>query len=252
MPTTDALSIQNLSVNFGNKTALRDISLDIHKGELLGIIGPTTSGKTTFLTVLNRIIDTLPDAKVRGRIRMGDLNLLATQQVQSVRRRVGMIFALPVALPLTIRGNVEYGPRRSGVRDPGILDVLVEDSLKAAGLWEEVETRLDSPALKLSGGQQQRLCIARALALKPEVLLLDEPCSGLDPLSTARVEDTLIALRGDVTIVLVTNNPYQASRVADRTAFFLGGELVELNDTKALFTLPKDERTQAYIEGKFG
>ena len=243
--------IKSLSVSYGKKQAIRNLSLSVEKNEILGIIGPTTSGKTTLLTVLNRMIDTIPSAVISGSVSMGDIDVLTTPNIHSLRRSVGMIFALPVALPMTIRENVEYGPKMAG-EAKGELKTRVEESLVQAGLWDEVHDRLDTPALKLSGGQQQRLCIARALALKPKVLLLDEPCSGLDPISTSRIEDTLGQLKNDMTIILVTNIPHQAARVAHRTAFMLEGELVELADTDTLFTNPADNRTKEYIEGKFG
>ena len=245
------INIEHLSVSYGRKKAIGDLSLSIEKNEILGIIGPTTSGKTTLLTVLNRMIDTIPSASISGSVFMGDIDILKTRNIHNLRRSVGMIFALPVALPMSIKENVEYGPKMAG-ESKRELSKRVEESLVQAGLWDEVSDRLDSPALKLSGGQQQRLCIARALALKPKVLLLDEPCSGLDPISTARIEDTLGELKKEMTIILVTNNPHQAARVADRTAFMLKGELVELSETNTLFTNPSDKRTKEYIEGKFG
>ena len=245
------INIEHLSVSYGRKQAIVDLSLSIEKNEILGIIGPTTSGKTTLLTILNRMIDTIPSASISGSVSMGDIDILKTRNIHNLRRSVGMIFALPVALPMSIKENVEYGPKMAG-QSKRELSKRVEESLVQAGLWDEVSDRLDSPALKLSGGQQQRLCIARALALKPKVLLLDEPCSGLDPISTARIEDTLGELKKEMTIILVTNNPHQAARVADRTAFMLEGELIELSETNMLFTNPSDKRTKEYIEGKFG
>jgi phosphate transport system ATP-binding protein len=238
-------SIQELSTYYGTVQALRSLSMDVAPNRILGIIGPSGSGKTSFLRTLNRLNDLLPDFRADGRV------LLDTDSVQ-LRRRVGMVFAMPVPLPMSIYENVVYGPRLTGIRDYQRLGEIVEKSLRAAFLWDEVKDRLNLSALRLSGGQQQRLCLARTLALHPDVILLDEPSSGLDPISTARIEEALVELKSAYTIILVTNNTKQASRVADETAFFLMGELIEIGPTEKIFTAPKDSRTEDYVTGRFG
>ncbi len=245
------ISITNLDLWFGAAHVLRGVTLGIHEHEVMGIIGPSNSGKTSFLRSLNRLNDLAPNFRKEGSIEL-ESQEIGTLDVQDLRRRVGMVFALPMPLPLSIFDNIAYGPRMSGIQEKNRLLEIAESTLQAAYLWEEVKDRLDTSALKLSGGQQQRLCIARTLALKPEVILFDEPCSGLDPISTAKVEEAMYKLKEEVTIVLVTNNTKQAARVADRTAFFLMGELVELGETAAIFTTPKDKRTEDYIVGRFG
>lgn len=246
------MSIQDWSVWYRTLHALQAIRLDIRAHEILGIIGPANSGKTSLLRSLNRMNDILPAFRYTGRITLDGKDLYRELDSQQVRYRVGIVFALPLPLPLSIRENVTYGPRLRGERDRARLDRLMEDGLRAASLWEEVKDRLDHPAMTLSGGQQQRLCIARTLAMEPEVLLFDEPCSGLDPISTAKVEETMVRLKSRYTIVLVTNNTKQAARVSDRTAFFLMGELIECDRTDALFTRPRDQRTNDYLTGRFG
>jgi phosphate transport system ATP-binding protein len=232
---------------------LRNINLPIPARSILGIIGPSGSGKTTFLRTLNRLNDLKPECRVEGRVLLDDQDIYhPTFDVVSLRKRVGMVFALPMPLPMSIADNITYGPRLSGIRNRSRLDGLIETSLKSAFLWDEVKNRLSSSAMSLSGGQQQRLCLARTLAMEPEVILLDEPCSGLDPISTARIEDALTLLKARYTIVLVTNNTKQAARVADRTAFFLMGELVEVDETRRIFTVPRDSRTGDYVTGRFG
>ncbi len=245
--------IQNLNTFYGGTQALKSVTLDVDANQILGIIGPSGSGKTSFLRTLNRLNDLLPDFRLEGRILLDGEDIYGPRmEPVMLRRRVGMVFALPVPLPMSIYDNVIYGPRLTGVRQTGRLDEIVEKSLQAAFLWDEVKDRLNSSGLRLSGGQQQRLCLARVLALDPEVILLDEPCSGLDPISTAKIEEALTVLKSSYTVILVTNNTMQASRVADRTAFFLMGELVEHGRTDKLFTHPDDERTNAYITGRFG
>lgn len=246
------MSIQDWSVWYRTLRALHAIRLDIHAREILGIIGPANSGKTSFLRSLNRMNDILPAFRCAGRITLDGKDLYRELDSQQVRYRVGIVFALPLPLPLSIRENVTYGPRLRGERDRARLDRLVERSLRAASLWDEAKDRLDRPAMTLSGGQQQRLCIARTLAMEPEVILFDEPCSGLDPISTAKVEETMVQLKSKYTIVLVTNNTKQAARVSDRTAFFLMGELIECDRTDVLFTRPRDQRTNDYLTGRFG
>lgn len=240
------------SVWYGATRALQAITLEVYSREILGIIGPANSGKTSFLRSLNRMTEIHPRFRHAGRIRLDGEDLYHTLDSQAVRRRIGIVFALPLPLPLSIRENVTYGPRLRGERHRSRLDQLVEHSLQAASLWEEVKDRLDAPAATLSGGQQQRLCIARTLAMEPEVILFDEPCSGLDPISTAKVEETMVQLKARYTIVLVTNNTKQAARVSDRVAFFLMGELVELDRTDIMFTAPRDPRTNDYLTGRFG
>jgi len=244
--------IRDLEISYGRSVALRRLSLDIFENEILSIIGPSNSGKTTFLRSLNRLNDLDPAARQSGTILLGGKDIRKEMSSEDLRKRVGMIFALPIPLPLSIYDNMTYGPRMSGIRDKGRLSALVEGGLRAAYLWDEVKDRLRSSALKLSGGQQQRLCIARALALEPEVVLFDEPCSGLDPISTAKVEESMLELKKNRTLVLVTNNTKQAARVGTRTAFFLSGELIEIDGTDRIFTAPADQRTNDYIIGRFG
>jgi len=241
-----------LNVWFKDTHALKNISLEICPNEILGVIGPASSGKTSFLRALNRLNDTQPNFRMDGDIELEGENIYKDIDVNELRRRVGMVFALPMPLPISIFDNVAYGPRMSGIRQINRLKEIVERSLKEAYLWDEVKERLRESAFKLSGGQQQRLCIARTLALQPEVILFDEPCSGLDPISTAKVEEAMALLKRSYTIVLVTNNTKQAARVSDRVAFFLMGELVELDVTDKIFTAPKDKRTNDYITGRFG
>jgi phosphate transport system ATP-binding protein len=246
------IEVKNLTIHFGKILALYDLSLDIRPNEILSVIGPANSGKTSFLRSLNRLNDFEPHIRISGSIWLDGRDIHKDIEAEVLRKRVGMIFALPIPLPRSIYDNVTYGPRLAGLRDRTTLDRIVEESLKAAYLWDEVKDRLRSSAQKLSGGQQQRLCIARTLALRPEVILFDEPCSGLDPISTAKVEESMLELRKSQTIVLVTNNTKQAARVGTRTAFFLMGELVEVDATEQIFTAPSDPRTNDYIVGRFG
>jgi len=248
----DKITVRELSVWYGDTPALKSLNLTVRPHEILGIIGPANSGKTTFLHTLNRLIDQTPQARVEGQVLLDGQDIFREIDVLQLRRRVGIVFALPIPLPLSIFDNVAYGPRRHGIKSRHELRELVERSLKAAYLWDEVEHRLQEPALDLSGGQQQRLCIARTLAVQPEVILFDEPCSGLDPISTAKVEESMRWLKENYTLILVTNNIKQSARVADRTAFFLMGELVEVDETARLFTTPTDPRTEQYIMGRFG
>jgi len=237
----------------GATQALRGITLDVLANRILGIIGPAGSGKTALLRAMNRLNDLDPNCRVEGQILLDGEDIYQPDfDAVRLRKRVGMVFALPVPLPLSLFDNVVYGPRLSGIRARKRLNALVERSLQAAFLWDEVKDRLHTSALRLSGGQQQRLCLARVLAMEPEVILLDEPCSGLDPISTARIEEALIALKSKYTIVLVTNNTKQAARVADITAFLLQGELVEVGPTPRIFTAPDDQRTNDYVSGRFG
>lgn len=248
-----AIQVRNFSHYYGNNQTLKNLNFDVYRHEILGIIGPARSGKSTFLACLNRLNDLIPGSRVEGQILVDGQDIYGPEvDVVALRRKIGMVFATPVPLPMSIYENVVYGVRLLGKNTRKELDHIVEDSLEKAGLWNEVKDRLQTSALKLSGGQQQRLCIARILALKPEYILLDEPTSGLDPISTMKIEDSLRTLKKDYTIILVTNNTKQAARVADRTAFFLMGELVEIDDTRVLFTRPSDKRTEGYLEGKFG
>ena len=249
---TVKVSVRGLSVSYGAAAALKGLDLDIASGEILSIIGPSNSGKTSFLRSLNRMNELNPRARTAGTVLLDGADVVRDMSAEAVRKRIGMIFAMPVPLPLSIRDNITYGPRMAGVRDAAMLDGLIEESLRAAYLWEEVKDRLNMPGQKLSGGQQQRLYIARTLALKPDVILYDEPCSGLDPISTAKVEESMLSLRKSHTLVLVTNNTKQAARVGTRTAFFLMGEMIEVGPTSRLFTAPADKRTEDYIIGRFG
>lgn len=243
--------IQDLNIWFGSVSALKQVNMEIQANEILSVIGPSNSGKTTFLRTLNRLNDLNTNFRMTGTVELERQDIKGID-VEDLRRRIGMVFALPLPLPLSIFENVAYGARMHGAKKKKVLEVKVEEALQKAYLWEEVKDRLEESAFKLSGGQQQRLCIARTLAVGPEVILFDEPCSGLDPISTAKVEDAMIKLKEKYTIVLVTNNVKQAARVGDRTAFFLNGELVELDKTDKIFTAPQDKRTDGYIRGKFG
>ena len=245
------IKTKKLNIWFGKTQALRDLSLDVYANEILGIIGPANSGKTSYLRQLNRLNELEADFRVSGEVILGSENIQKLK-LEILRKTVGMIFALPQVLPVSIYDNVSYGLRMHGMRNKNIIDGIVEESLSASFLWSEVKDRLKEPAVKLSGGQQQRLCISRTLALKPEVILFDEPCSGLDPVSTAKVEESMLKLKENYTIILVTNNTKQAARVSDRTAFFLMGELIEIDKTQRIFTAPNDKRTEEYILGKFG
>jgi phosphate transport system ATP-binding protein len=248
----DIININGLSIMFGGVQALRDVSIDIKENEILSVIGPSNSGKTSFLRSLNRLNDIEDNMKISGDILLGGKNIYTQMAPEELRKNVGMIFALPIPLPLSIYDNVSYGPRMAGISSKKTLDSIVKNSLKASFLWDEVKDRLGSSGLKLSGGQQQRLCISRTLALDPDVILFDEPCSGLDPISTAKVEESMMELKKTKTIVLVTNNTKQAARVGTRTAFFLMGELIEIDTTDKIFTAPLDKRTNDYITGRFG
>jgi phosphate transport system ATP-binding protein len=245
------LSVRDLNIWFGPVHAIKNLNMDIPANEILSIIGPSSSGKTTFLRELNRLNELETNFKMSGSATIDRFDIKKID-AESLRRRVGMVFALPLPLPLSIFDNVAYGARMHGLTNKIKLKETVEQVLQKAYLWEEVKDRLEASAFKLSGGQQQRLCIARTLAVEPEVILFDEPCSGLDPISTAKVEEAMLKLKKDYTIILVTNNVKQAARVGDRTAFFLSGELIELDATNKIFTTPADQRTDDYIRGKFG
>jgi phosphate transport system ATP-binding protein len=244
-------SIENLNIWFGPQQVLKDVNLQVRANEILSVIGPANSGKTTFLRMLNRLNELELSFKMQGSVEMEGKDVRKID-LEILRKKIGMVFAMPLPLPLTVFENVVYGARMHGINNKKKLSEIVERSLKQAYIWEEMKDRLNESAFKLSGGQQQRLCIARTLAVEPEVILFDEPCSGLDPISTAKVEDTMVELKKTYTIILVTNNVKQAARVGDKTAFFLSGELVELDSTHKIFTAPRDKRTDGYIRGKFG
>jgi phosphate transport system ATP-binding protein len=248
-------SIQSLVYRFSDTVALNRVTLDIPANQITVVFGPSHAGKSTLLRCLNRLNDLIEyeETELAGRILLDGENIYAPGvDVTELRRRVGMVFALPIPLPLTIYENVTYGPRMRGQRQPGRLDELVERSLRQAALWDEVKDRLHDPAMRLSGGQQQRLCVARTLALEPDVILLDNPTSGLDPLSTAKVESSLQELKQEYTIIMVPHSVQQAARVADVAAFMLGGELVEVGPGERIFTRPREARTEDYITGRFG
>lgn len=244
-------NIKNLNIWFGSTQALKEVNMEVLPNEILSVIGPSNSGKTTFLRMLNRLNDLNPNFKMNGEV-MLEKEDITKIDTELLRRKIGMVFALPLPLPLSIFDNVAYGVKMHGLVNRNKISQKVEEALKQGYLWDEVKDRLNESAFKLSGGQQQRLCIARTLAVEPEVILFDEPCSGLDPISTAKVEDAMVKLKQKYTIVLVTNNVKQAARVGDRTAFFLNGGLIELEKTEKIFTMPKDKRTDGYIRGKFG
>lgn len=248
----EKITVNNLNIFYGNIHVLKSVNFSVYKNEILGIIGPANSGKTSFLRTLNRLNDIADNFKFEGNIYLDGKDIYREIHIETLRKNMGMVFALPIPLPMTIFDNVAYGPRMSGIKDKNKLNKIVEESLKSAYLFDEIKDRLHSPAFKLSGGQQQRLCIARILANKPEVLLFDEPCSGLDPISTAKVESAMAELKKEYTIILVTNNVKQAARVSDRVAFFLMGELIEINSTDKIFISPTDKRTEDYISGRFG
>ena len=234
-------------------TACNDVNLNVYKGKTLGIVGESGCGKSTFLKTINRMNDLIPDVKITGEIKYKEQNIFASNvDVNDLRREVGMVFQKPNPFPMSIYDNIAYGPRTHGVKNKAKLDDIVERSLRGAAIWDEVKDRLKKNALGLSGGQQQRLCIARALAVEPEVLLMDEPTSALDPISTLKIEELAEELKKKYTIIIVTHNMQQAVRISDRTAFFLLGELVEYGDTEKMFSDPVDKRTEDYITGRFG
>ncbi len=246
------IRFHNLTVRYGAKPALRDISLEIPRRRILGIIGPANAGKTTLLKCINRTIDFVPSASVSGRVEVDGQDVFRIRNVYQLRRRIGMVFPLPVGLPLSVYENVAYAPRRAGVRDRAELDELVEKCLRQAMLWDEVKDRLDLLGTKLSGGQQQRLTLARALSHRPEILCLDEFSIAIDPVTTMKIEDILRELKNEMTIVLVTNLVQQARRLADRTAFVSDSRLIEVNETETIFTRPANRLTERYVNGDFG
>lgn len=247
------IKVENLDLYYGDNHALKDISMDIMENSITAFIGPSGCGKSTFLRTLNRMNDLVENVKITGKVMLDGEDIYSKDMDTTLlRKRIGMVFQQPNPFPMSIYDNVAYGPRVHGIRNKAQLDRIVEESLKGAAIWDEVKDRLKKSALGLSGGQQQRLCIARALAVEPEVLLMDEPTSALDPISTQRIEDLMEELKKKYTVAVVTHNMQQALRVSDYTAFFLVGEMIEMANTKKLFSYPRDKRTEDYITGRFG
>lgn len=248
----DKITVTDLDLFYGNFQALKKINVAFKEHEITALIGPSGCGKSTLLKTLNRMNDLVEGCRIKGSVRLDSEDIYGDMDINLLRKRVGMVFQKPNPFPMSIYDNVAFGPRTHGVRSKAALDEIVERSLKGAAIWDEVKDRLKKSALGMSGGQQQRLCIARALAVEPEVLLMDEPTSALDPISTAKVEELAEELKKDYTIIIVTHNMQQALRISDKTAFFLLGEMVELGETEKLFSVPQDKRTEDYITGRFG
>ena len=247
------MSVKNLDLYYGQKQALKNINMDIHSNAITALIGPSGCGKSTFLKTLNRMNDLIDNVRITGQITLDGEDIFdKNMDVTMLRKRVGMVFQQPNPFPMSVYDNIAYGPRVHGIKNKAKLDEIVEESLRGAAIWDEVKDNLKKSALRLSGGQQQRICIARALATKPEVILMDEPTSALDPISTTKIEDLMEELKRQYTVVVVTHNMQQAVRVSEYTAFFLVGDMVEYGETKELFTYPKDKRTEDYITGRFG
>ena len=247
------IDVSNMDLYYGDFHALKNINLSIDANEVTAFIGPSGCGKSTLLKSINRMNDLVPGCRITGEMLLDGENIYGGKKdVNGLRKRVGMVFQNPNPFPMSIYDNIAYGPRTHGVRSKAKLDDIVEQSLRQAAIWDEVKDRLKKSALGMSGGQQQRLCIARALAVQPEVLLMDEPTSALDPISTSKIEDLAVELKKDYTIVMVTHNMQQAARISDKTAFFLLGEVVEYGETEQIFSMPKDKRTEDYITGRFG
>lgn len=247
------INVSNLDLWYSDFQALKDLDLNIQENEITALIGPSGCGKSTFLKTLNRMNDLIPGCRIEGEILLDGQDIYANDyDVNLLRKRVGMVFQHPNPFPMSIYDNIAYGPRTHGVKDKKTLDAIVERSLKGAAIWDEVKDQLNKNALRISGGQQQRICIARALAVEPEVLLMDEPTSALDPVSTAKIEDLVQDLKGEYTIIMVTHNMQQAARVSDTTVFFLAGEIIEFGNTTEIFSNPKDKRTEDYVSGRFG
>lgn len=246
------INVNNLELFYGDNKALKGIDMQIKENKVTALIGPSGCGKSTFLRTLNRMNDLIENVKIKGEISVDGEDIYKSDDVIKLRTKVGMVFQKPNPFPMSIYDNVAYGPRIHGIKDKATLDKIVEESLRGAAIWEEVKDRLNKSALGLSGGQQQRICIARTIAMKPEVILMDEPTSALDPISTSKVEELIDELKDKYTIVIVTHNMQQAARVSDETAFFLSGEVVEFDETKTIFTSPRDKRTEDYITGRFG
>ena len=245
-------NIGNMNLYYGDFHALKDINMEIQANEITAFIGPSGCGKSTFLKSLNRMNDLVDGCRITGKIELDGEDIYGNIDVNLLRKRVGMVFQNPNPFPMSVYDNIAYGPRTHGIRSRAKLDEIVERSLKQAAIWDELKDRLKKSALGLSGGQQQRLCIARALAVEPEVILMDEPTSALDPISTSKIEDLVLELKEKYTIVMVTHNMQQATRVSDKTVFFLLGEVIEMADTETLFSVPKDKRTEDYITGRVG
>lgn len=250
--TRSKFSVKNLDLYYGDFHALKDINMELTEKEITAFIGPSGCGKSTFLKSLNRMNDLVEGCKITGDVRLDGEDIYSGMDVSHLRKRVGMVFQKPNPFPMSVYDNIAYGPRTHGVHSKAKLDEIVETSLRNAAIWDEVKDRLKKSALGLSGGQQQRLCIARALAVQPEVILMDEPTSALDPISTSKIEDLVIELKKDYTIIMVTHNMQQATRVSDKTVFFLLGEVIEDGKTEELFSMPRDKRTEDYITGRFG
>ena len=244
--------IKDLNLYYGDYHALKNINMDLAENEITAFIGPSGCGKSTFLKCLNRMNDLVEGCKITGSVTLDGEDIYGNMDVTKLRKRVGMVFQNPNPFPMSVYDNIAYGPRTHGIRNKKVLDEIVERSLRNAAIWDELKDRLKKSALGLSGGQQQRLCIARALAVEPEVILMDEPTSALDPISTSKIEDLVIDLKNKYTIIMVTHNMQQATRVSDKTAFFLLGDMIEYGDTEELFSMPKDKRTEDYITGRFG
>ena len=245
-------TVENLNLYYGDFHALKNVSLNIPANEITAFIGPSGCGKSTFLRTLNRMNDLVEGCKITGDIRLDNEDIYGNMDVNFLRKRVGMVFQKPNPFPMSVYDNIAFGPRTHGIHSKAKLDQIVEKSLRDAAIWDELKDRLKKSALGLSGGQQQRLCIARALAVQPEVILMDEPTSALDPISTNKIEDLVLELKKDYTIIMVTHNMQQATRVSDNTAFFLLGEVIEYDKTEKLFSMPADKRTEDYITGRFG
>ena len=248
----DAFTVKDMELYYGSFHALKNINLNIASGKITAFIGPSGCGKSTFLKSLNRMNDLVEGCKITGSIKLGEEEIYGGMDVNQLRKRVGMVFQKANPFPVSIFDNVAYGPRTHGIRNKQKLEEIVENSLRSAAIWDEVKDQLKKSALALSGGQQQRLCIARALAVEPEVLLMDESTSALDPISTGKIEELCVELKKDYTIIMVTHNMQQAVRVSDETAFFLLGEVIEYGDTEKMFSVPTDKRTEDYITGRFG
>jgi len=246
------ITTKNLNLFYGDFQALKNVSIDIPSNQVTAFIGPSGCGKSTFLKTLNRMNDLIPNVKITGEVYFDGLNVYKEYDIVELRKNIGMVFQKPNPFPMTIYDNIAYGPRIHGIKSKSKLDDIVENSLRNSALWDEVKDRLKQNALGLSGGQQQRLCIARVLAIEPEIVLMDEPTSALDPISTLKIEDLMEELKKNYTIIIVTHNMQQAARISDITAFFLHGEIVEFGNTNQLFSNPKDKRTEDYITGRFG
>ncbi len=245
-------TIENLDLHYGDFHALKNINMELPANEIIAFIGPSGCGKSTFLKTLNRMNDLVEGCTITGRILLDQEDIYGDMDVNLLRKRVGMVFQKPNPFPMSVYDNIAFGPRTHGIHQKAVLDEIVEKSLRDAAIWDELKDRLSKSALGLSGGQQQRLCIARALAVQPEVLLMDEPTSALDPISTSKIEDLTLELKQKYSIIMVTHNMQQAARISDKTAFFLLGEVVEFGRTEQLFSVPKDKRTEDYITGRFG